>query len=119
MDCPDSYNADIDGVISLLKDEKVLTIKQFAGSMGEGFYKATYDGEDFFLNDKIVSFSELKELLTNLDNCLITEYLFAHSNITKIYHGSPNTIRITLIHDDTDGLKLLAHLSSLGLLIQE
>jgi hypothetical protein len=100
MDCPAKYNADMDSVVDLLKCERHLAIKLVSGSYGSGFYKLSYDGNDYFANDKKMNEQECRRFLESLDDHFASEYLISHELIRKIYSIAPNTLRIVVVRNN-------------------
>ena len=66
-------NPNIEDVINLLKNKGSLAIKLLNGSIGEGFYKAEYNQEKFYLNNREYSCTDFSNLIRNLKNYLITD----------------------------------------------
>jgi hypothetical protein len=100
MDCPAEYSADIDSIIKLLKQVRHLAVKLVAGSYGTGFYKLSYDSNDYVANDKKMNEQECRKLLESLDNYFASEYLISHESIRKIYPTAPNTLRIVVVRNN-------------------
>lgn len=107
MDCPLNYNGNIDGIIKLLKSQKELAVKQLLGSLGEGFYKLSYDRGLYYINNKESNYDEIERLINELDNYIITEYLNVHDDLGKIFNITPNTLRIMSIYDENEGPKII------------
>lgn len=114
MDCPEDVLPDIDGIINLLKRNGNLALKPLSGSLGAGFYKATYKEDVFYVNTKKISLHELKSILSNLNGYLVTEYIVAHDNIRKIYDVTPNTVRVQLIRDKNKESKIIGSFIRFG-----
>lgn len=101
MDLPAEFEASYSGIIALAKKKKTLALKPDEGSHGEGFYKLTWDGESFALNDAIVSEEAVISVLQNPANqYLVTEYIDMHPQLKRIYSESVNTIRVTVFKED-------------------
>jgi hypothetical protein len=98
MDCPPSLPADLTGVLCLLRWEGQLVLKLLSGSGGLGFYKLSVKEEQYMVNDQVMGIDELHSFLGSLSNYLVTEYLFSHEFIRRIWSGSPNTLRIMTVH---------------------
>lgn len=99
MDCPEDINSDIDGIIDLIKRDGDLALKLLAGSLGAGFYRLTYKNDNFYVNTKETSLTELKKIIESLKGYLVTEYITSHKEIRKIYDVTPNTLRVQVIRD--------------------
>lgn len=101
MDLPAEFEASYSGIIALAKKKKTLALKPDEGSHGEGFYKLTWDGESFALNDAIASEEAVISVLQNPANqYLVTEYIDMHPQLKRIYSESVNTIRVTVFKED-------------------
>lgn len=101
MDLPAGFEASYSGIIALVKKKKTLALKPDEGSHGEGFYKLTWDGESFALNDAIASEEAVISVLQNPANqYLVTEYIDMHPQLKRIYPESVNTIRVTVFKED-------------------
>jgi hypothetical protein len=98
-DCPLGIKENIDGIISLLIEQKNLALKLVAGSLGEGFYKLSVDSGSFYVNGKEVQESIMLKFLKKLDGYIVTEYLTSHEYVRKIYAGAPNTLRVMVINE--------------------
>lgn len=105
MDCPPGYGGSEEDLIILLKEKRYLASKLLAGTFAQGFFKLSYENEDFLINDRIVSLEDLVELIGSwirLKNggYLITEYLHTHSELGKIWNKTPNTLRLLVIKEN-------------------
>ena len=99
MDLPEGINANIEGIIQLLLTDGNLAVKRLGGSLGEGFYRLTYNNGDFYINTNKACIQQVVELLSNLRGYLVTEYIIAHKDIRKVYDVTPNTLRVLVIKD--------------------
>lgn len=78
-------------IVELLKKKGALAVKRSAGSIGEGFYKCSYESGIFFANE-----AELEnpvEFFSGLRDYLVTEYLMPHPDIAAICPNTANAIR--------------------------
>lgn len=100
MDCPPGYGTTTADIIRLLQSEGSLAAKLVAGTRGEGFNKISYRDSQYYLNHLPVSESEMLEFLDQLDRYLITEYLYPHQELSRIWAKSSNTLRVVVINDD-------------------
>jgi hypothetical protein len=100
MDCPDEYGQDVADVMNLLKAEGSLAVKLIAGTHGDGFYKITYSADKYYVNDKPFCKDEMLEFLQTLDGYIVTEYLFTHKNLSRIWDKTPNALRILTVKEE-------------------
>ena len=82
-----------DDAVRLLETTGELALKRAAGSLGEGFYKATYKDDEYYLNDTRYSRDDLIKTLSKLKNYLITEYLHPHKDMVPFSADTVNTLR--------------------------
>lgn len=99
-DCPKTYSADLDGVLDLLKDKKLLAAKRLWGAGGVGFYRLAYQDGQFLLTGKPVSEEELRKFLAGLESYLILEFIENHRAIREIWPESTNTMRVLMANCD-------------------
>lgn len=102
-DCYEEIENSIDGIIQLLKKEGDLAVKLLNGSLGIGFYKFSSINDQLYVNGKNVSYKEMLNLISELDEYLIMEYLYPHKYLSSIFSKTPNTMRLITVYDDTDG----------------
>ena len=99
-DCPRTYSADLDGLLALLKDKKVLAAKRLWGAGGDGFYRLEYRDGQFLITGKPISEKALREFLAGLKSYLILEFIENHHAIREIWPGSTNTMRVLMANCD-------------------
>lgn len=97
----------VEDIFRLLESKKVLAAKACTGGHSRGFYKFELREGQFFLNRKISSREEFKNLLENFDDYLITEYCLPGKFFRDLI-GAENiaAIRAYLINDPEDGAQL-------------
>ncbi len=103
-DCPPDYGQSFEDLIILLKEKKFLAAKLMAGSLGQGFYKLSYDGEKYYKSNDDISEEDLWKLFNDWKNMksgsyLITEYLHSHCDLAKIWSEAPNKLRVMVIRE--------------------
>lgn len=104
MDCPAEYKDGKQGLIKLLEKVKTLAFKRTSGSLGEGFYKVTYDNAGgYAINDTLMNKEKLLSLIDTLKDYLIIEYLHPHKDLVPYSSGTINCLRY-LVARDTAGL---------------
>ena len=103
----DYYKKDVnvEDVIDLIKEKKILAFKLSGGSLGVGFYKVSFNG-DFYINSKKISEQEIINFIKNLKNYLITEFIIVHDDIKKYYSKSANTLRVMVINEEGNNPKI-------------
>ena len=100
MDCLNKEDRSFESIFELAKIKGALALKPDEGSHGDGFYKLSYDENEFHLNGKPASTDEVMAILKNPTNqYLITEYINNHSQFKQIYEGAVNTIRMIVFKD--------------------
>lgn len=101
QDCPPGYTPDMAGILALLRDKGQLALKQSSGSHGDGFFKLSYAGGQYCINNRPATEEKLVERLSTL-SCYynLTEYLVMHEDLRRIYDGSVNTIRLMVFNRD-------------------
>lgn len=98
----------LEDVIELCRRQKILVIKPTSGALGEGvhFFSAVHD--QFFLNHSPLSFSEATQLLLELDDYIISEYIQQHDYAATIFPDSTNTLRILTMWDYDRNMPFIA-----------
>jgi len=99
VDCQSSYTADIPGIMNLLRDKKMLAVKLKSGTRRQGFNKFSYDDGVYRVNDKVVAEQELIEIMTGMDDYLVTEFLVPYAEYNKIYPRISNPVRVMVINE--------------------
>ncbi len=97
-----------DAIIKLLKEKKELASKPARGGHGEGFKKLEYRDEKFFVKHEEVSEDELKTMLENTKDAMITEFLYPSKEFEKISGDAPVVLRMVLTYDGETGSHLTA-----------
>lgn len=101
-DCPSRLSADLNGVVALLQEKRLIAAKPHAGSLGVGFVRLEYDGSAFSINDQPASAPDLEHLLQSWMSLpgggyLLTEYLQPHPALSRIWSATANTLRIMVV----------------------
>lgn len=93
-DCPgDLFGKDYSSIATLLERTKELAFKLVSGSIGKGFYRATYERGRFFLNDREFNKDSFVVEISRLKGYLIIEFLRPHPEIARFCPSVTNTIR--------------------------
>lgn len=97
MDSVDTVKKDKNYIFNLLKHEGTLAIKPNSGtSGGRGFMKMVYKNGEIFVNNKKIDREEFEEVISNLENNIVTEYAYQHDSLAKIWGESECTLRVIM-----------------------
>jgi hypothetical protein len=104
MDCPPDYGQSIEDLVILLREKRFLAAKLMEGTLGEGFYKLSFDGKKYYKNNQDISEEDLWKLFDSWKGLktggyLVTEYLHTHRELGKIWNETPNKLRIMVIRE--------------------
>jgi len=86
-------------LIDLCKKMNSLALKPCSSSSGDGFYRLEWKNNSFFLNNNIITESELGSFIKSLNNYIVTEYVVQNKYAAEINKSSVNTIRIICVRD--------------------
>lgn len=89
-------NFGFEAVANLLEEKKVLAFKLLKGSLGKGFYKATYADGLYTLNEESFTHEQFIAKISTLRNYLVTEYLFPHAEFAKLCSNSVGCLRFVV-----------------------
>lgn len=114
LDIEKNNNGTVNDIIELIKG-KCIAAKACTGGHGVGFYKFEYIEGEFYANNEIIEEKEVKNILSKLDDYIITDYV----KPDKKYHVlcGDNTfvvIRVITIFDEQDGAQLTSAVVRLG-----
>lgn len=99
QDIPEGFGASFDEIFRLLRREKLLALKPSSGTHGDGFYRMEYADGKYLINGNEMSELEITDMICGFKSIyIITEYLFMHRELRKIYPNSVNTIRVAVIN---------------------
>ena len=92
-----------------------IALKSCVGGHGKGFYKVEYKNEGYMINDKEAGASDVINLLSSLDNYILTEYGVPH----KVFRDACGekafaVLRTVSVFDKDDGPQITAILIRLG-----
>ena len=92
-----------------------VALKSCVGGHGKGFYKIEARENDYYINDKISGANDIKELLSTLDNYILTEYAIPHKVFRNACgEGRFAVLRTVTVFDKDDGPQLTAAAIRLG-----
>lgn len=103
----------LEAILRLLKEQKTLALKKAVGSHGAGFHKLAWDaeGERFYIDDCPCTERELLELFRSLKGeYFISEYVYMHEDLRKIYDRVACTVRFMTIRDHSAAFIKTAYL---------
>lgn len=99
-DCPQELSSDVDAIITLLEQKGKLAFKASAGTHGDGFYCLAYDADGYHVNGKLCEREGVCKVLTSQKSFyIVTEYLYMHEELRKIYPNSVNTVRVMVVNE--------------------
>ena len=114
INAPVKRNGTIDDIINLVKKQPIAA-KACKGGHGAGFYKLECIDGIFYANHKKYSENEFVELISNLDNYIITDYSKPHPIFIKLCgENTFAVIRTITVYDDKDGAQLTGAVIRLG-----
>lgn len=106
MDCQEGQRT-VASILTTLREKKRLAIKLISGSIGEGFIKAEYKDNKYFLNGKEYIETEIISRINSLRNYLITEYFKPHQELAKFCPNTCNAIRYLIGYMPNGEIKML------------
>lgn len=115
QDIPEGFEASFDGIFKLLRQEKLLALKPSAGTHGDGFYRMEYADGKYLINGKEMTEDEIVAMISGFKSVyVITEYLFLHHELKKIYPNSVNTIRVAVVNQSAYEPKIMQTYMRIG-----
>lgn len=112
----------VEGIFELLSEKKELAFKQTRGGHGRGFFKIAFTDGVYSIDNKTLSKQEVEKTIRELDGYIITEYVYAHSQLAKLYAATPEdakkvtpcVIRIVTVYDEKEGAQVAGTLIRIG-----
>ncbi len=115
QDIPEGFEASFDGIFKLLRQEKLLALKPSAGTHGDGFYRMEYADGKYLINGKEMTEDEIVAMISGFKSIyVITEYLFMHHELKKIYPNAVNTIRVAVVNQSAYEPKIMQTYMRIG-----
>lgn len=115
QDIPEGFDASFDGIFALLRREKLLALKPSSGTHGDGFYRMEYADGKYLINGDEMTEDEIKSMIEGFKSIyVITEYLFMHKDLKKIYPYSVNTIRVAVVNQSAYEPKIMQTYMRIG-----
>ena len=115
QDIPEGFEPSFDGIFKLLRQEKLLALKPSSGTHGDGFYRMEYADGKYLINGKEMTEDEIVAMISGFKSIyVITEYLFMHHELKKIYPNSVNTIRVAVVNQNAYEPKIMQTYMRIG-----
>lgn len=116
QDIPNGFGASFDDIFRLLRQEKLLALKPSSGTHGDGFYRMEYTGDGrYLINGQEMTPDEIQAMIEGFKSIyIITEYLFMHKELKKIYPDSVNTIRVAVVNQSAYEPKIMQAYMRIG-----
>lgn len=115
QDIPEGFGSSFDELFRLLRQEKLLALKPSAGTHGDGFYRMEYADGKYLINGNEMTEDEIVAMIEGFKSIyIITEYLFMHHELKKIYPYSVNTIRVAVVNQSAYEPKIMQTYMRIG-----
>lgn len=115
LDVPDKAVCDKLSAVVKIMTEHPLAVKACKGGHGEGFFKLEKRDDAYFINNKTVTKDNMFEVISKLDNYIITEYIYPHDVFVDLCGKDAYTvIRILVVFDKNDGPQITSANIRLG-----
>ena len=115
QDIPEGFEPSFDGIFKLLRQEKLLALKPSSGTHGDGFYRMEYADGKYLINGKEMTEDDIVGMISGFKSVyVITEYLFMHHELKKIYPNAVNTIRVAVVNQSAYEPKIMQTYMRIG-----
>lgn len=105
MDAPVNIPKDENFILNLLKYKGCLAMKPNSGTSGGlGFIKLELRDGALYENNKPIDDVRYKEIVANMKNYIVTEYVKQHNDLAKIWGDSECTLRVIMAKKPADEL---------------
>lgn len=102
MDTPKNIKKDRNFIFNLLKEKKCLAMKPNSGTSGGlGFIKLELKNNDLYENNKLIDGERFNEIINNMRNYIITQYMYQHKDLARIWPHSECTLRVIMVKRPT------------------
>jgi len=98
----------IEGFADFCKEKGSVVLKPIIGAEGEGIFVIKTNGEKIIMNGELISHEKCLSVVEDLENYLITEFIYQHKYSSQIFPHTVNTIRIVTMLDDNDNEPFIA-----------
>lgn len=95
-----------EAILEFIKKKECLAFKPLNSSGGVGFKKIEYVEGIFRKNHQMISEKELLEQLFSSESYVLSEFIFPQEDIARINPFSTSTIRLIVLHDDDDVVRI-------------
>ena len=103
MDSPSNIEKNEDYILNLLKHKGCLAMKPNSGTSGGlGFIKLELRGDTIYENNRPIDDARYKEIISNMKNYIVTEYVKQHEDLAKIWGNSECTLRVIMVKNPKD-----------------
>lgn len=114
-DCPSNLGSDIDAIVALLEQKGKLAFKASAGTHGDGFYCLAHDAEGYYINGTLSTREDVCNVIAGQKSFyIVTEYLYMHEDLRKIYPNSVNTVRVMVVNEHGHDPKIMQTYMRIG-----
>lgn len=97
MDCPKDIAKNDEFLRNLLIYKKELVLKPNSGASGGfGFMKLEYKNKDLYENNEKINEERLNYIRDSIRNYVITDYVYQHKELSKIWPYSECTLRVIM-----------------------
>jgi len=98
MDAPEHIAKDENFIYNLLKEKRCLAMKPNSGtSGGRGFIKLELREDGLYENNKPIDKDRFNDILKDMPNYIVTEYVKQHKELAKIWGDSECTLRVIMV----------------------
>jgi len=105
MDAPADVPKDKDFIFNLLKKKGILAMKPNSGtSGGRGFIKLELRDDQLFENNRPIDMDRYNEIIGDMRNYIVTEYVTQHKELAKIWGKSECTLRVIMLKEPTENI---------------
>ncbi len=98
MDAPENIKKDKNFIINLLKEKGCLAMKPNSGTSGGlGFIKLELVDGIIYENNSPICNDRFNQIISNMNNYIVTEYVRQHKDLAKIWNDSECTLRVIMV----------------------
>ena len=102
FDAPEHISKDENFIYNLLKEKGRLAIKPNSGTSGGlGFIKLELKEDGIYENNVLIDIDRYREILENLQNHIVTEYVGQNAELARVWANSECTLRVIMVKEPT------------------